>query len=86
MQGGLIWLCGGVMENELIELISSQGITVFFSVAMLFYIMKSQEKRDEMQNDREKNYRLLFEELTTKFNVINEIQKDVAKILNNLDK
>lgn len=74
------------MENELIELISSQGITVFFSVAMLFYIMKSQEKRDEMQNDREKNYRLLFEELTTKFNVINEIQKDVAKILNNLDK
>jgi len=68
------------MESELIKLASSQGIWAALSVALIFYILKAQEKRDLKQEEREKNYQNIIEELTEKFTLIEEVKKDVKEI------
>ncbi|HCQ91535.1 MAG TPA: hypothetical protein DIU45_19835, partial [Clostridium sp.] len=44
------------MEGKLIELASSHGIWALLSVALIFYILKMQEKRDLKQEERELKY------------------------------
>ncbi|KOA21208.1 bacteriocin UviB precursor [Clostridium homopropionicum DSM 5847] len=68
------------MESELIKLASSQGVWAALSVALIFYILKAQEKRDLKQEEREKNYQNIIEELTEKFTLIEEVRKDVKDI------
>ncbi|MEL7596665.1 MAG: BhlA/UviB family holin-like peptide [Clostridiaceae bacterium] len=68
------------MENELLKLASSQGIWAALSVALIFYILKAQEKRDLKQEEREKNYQGIIEKLTEKFNIVEDVKKDVEEI------
>lgn len=68
------------MENELLKLASSQGIWAALSVALIFYILKAQEKRDIKQEEREKNYQGIIEKLTEKFNIVEDVKKDVEEI------
>jgi membrane protein implicated in regulation of membrane protease activity len=68
------------LENELIKLASSQGIWAALSVALIFYILKAQEKRDEKQDQRERNYQDIISKLTEKFNIIENVKKDVEEI------
>ncbi len=68
------------MENELLKLASSQGIWAALSVALIFYILKAQEKRDMKQEEREKNYQGIIEKLTEKFNIVEDVKKDVEEI------
>ncbi len=68
------------MENQLIKLASNQGIWAALSVALIFYILKTQEKRDDKQDQREKNYQDIISKLTEKFNIIENVKKDVEEI------
>ncbi|AFS77120.1 hypothetical protein Curi_c00380 [Gottschalkia acidurici 9a] len=68
------------MENEVIKLASSQGIWSVLSIVLIFYIIKTQEKRDLRQEEREKNYQSIISELTSKFYIVEEIKKDVEEI------
>ncbi len=68
------------MEMELLEAITSQGLGAIMSVALMFYIIKNQEKRDAIQNEREANYQKLLSELSMKFEIIKEIQEDLRTI------
>ncbi len=68
------------MENELLKLASSQGIWAALSVALIFYILKAQEKIDMKQEEREKNYQGIIEKLTEKFNIVEDVKKDVEEI------
>lgn len=68
------------MENEVIKLASSQGIWAALSVILIFYILKAQEKRDSKQEEREKNYQQIISKLTDKFNIIEDVKKDVEEI------
>lgn len=68
------------MEIEMIEALTSQGLGAILSVALIFYIIKNQEKRDEIQNEREKNYQSLLSELSQKFEIIKEIQNDISDL------
>ncbi|MCY6371229.1 BhlA/UviB family holin-like peptide [Clostridium ganghwense] len=68
------------MENELLKLASSQGIWAALSVALIFYILKAQEKRDLKQEEREKNYQAIIQKLTEKFNIVEDVKKDVEEI------
>lgn len=56
------------MENEIIKMAMSQGIWAVLSIFLIMYILKVQEKRDIKQDEREKNYITLLNELTNKFN------------------
>ncbi|OOB76683.1 hypothetical protein AXF41_11120 [Clostridium haemolyticum] len=68
------------MEQEILKLASSQGIWAALSVALIFYILKAQEKRDTKQELRERNYQSIIENLTDKFNLVEDVKKDVEDI------
>ena len=68
------------MEMELLEAITSQGLGAIMSVALMFYIIKNQEKRDAIQNEREANYQKLLSELSMKFEIIKEIQENLKTV------
>ncbi len=68
------------MESEVLKLASSQGIWAALSVALIFYILKAQEKRDGKQEEREKNYQEIITKLTDKFNIVENVKNDVEEI------
>ncbi|MCY6356185.1 BhlA/UviB family holin-like peptide [Clostridium sp. ZS2-4] len=68
------------MENEVLNLASSQGIWAALSVVLIFYILKAQEKRDKRQEEREQNYQSIISKLTDKFNIVEDVKKDVEAI------
>lgn len=68
------------MENEILKLASSQGIWAVLSVVLIFYILKTEEKRNIKQEEREKNYQDIIKNLTKKFNLIEDVKKDVEDI------
>ncbi|MCG8540732.1 MAG: hypothetical protein MJA82_12455 [Clostridia bacterium] len=68
------------MEEKIMEIASSQGIWTALTVGLIFYILKNQEKRDLRQEDREKKYQDIISNLTDKFNLVEEVKKDVEEI------
>lgn len=68
------------MENEILKTALSQGIWAVLSIFLLFYILKAQEKRDMKQEEREKNYQDIITKLTDKFDIVDEVKKDVEDI------
>lgn len=69
------------MSDEIIQLVSSQGIWSLLSFLLIYYIVKTQEKRDEKQDAREKNYQILVSQLTEKFNIIHSDLNDLKAYL-----
>ena len=61
------------MEEIPTQLIQSQGVWAVLFVFLLLYTIKKNDKLDELQDAREKEYRELLLELTEKFSVVNEI-------------
>lgn len=74
------------MSEKLIELAATQGIWTLISVSLTFYILKNQEKRDEKQEEREKNYQVIISNLSDKLNVIEDIKDDIQEIKNFIKK
>ncbi len=68
------------MEDKILEVASTQGIWATLTVALIFYILKNQEKRDLRQEDREKKYQEIISNLTDRFNLIEEVKRDVEEI------
>ncbi|QUH19524.1 BhlA/UviB family holin-like peptide [Alkaliphilus sp. B6464] len=68
------------MENEVLKLASTQGVWAALSVALIFYILKAQEKRDIKQEERECNYQQIISNLTNKLSVIEDVKKDVEEV------
>lgn len=68
------------MNSELIKAASSQGIWATLSVVLIFYILKTQEKRDIKQEEREQNYQNIITNLTEKLNIMDNIKNDVEDI------
>ncbi len=61
------------MEAVLTQLIQSQGVWAVLFVFLLLYTIKKNDKLDELQDVREKEYRELLLELTEKLSIVNEI-------------
>ncbi|WP_132247111.1 BhlA/UviB family holin-like peptide [Marinisporobacter balticus] len=70
------------MEEKIIELASSQGIWTVLTVALIFYILKNQEKRDLRQEEREVKYQTIISNLTENLNIIEDVKEDVEEIKN----
>ena len=73
------------MESQILDAALSQGIWAVLFVALLFYILRSQEKRDEKQEEREANYRELLTDLSHKLDIVESIQNDINQIKNTLE-
>ncbi|WP_026895345.1 BhlA/UviB family holin-like peptide [Clostridiisalibacter paucivorans] len=70
------------MEEKIIELASSQGIWTLLTILLIFYILKSQEKRDLKQEDRERKYQEIIASLTDKLNLIEDVKQNVEELKN----
>ncbi len=73
------------MESQILDAALSQGIWAVLFVALLFYILHSQEKRDEKQEEREANYRELLTDLSHTLDIVESIQNDIKQIKNTLE-
>lgn len=71
------------MNNAILEVIISQGIWTLLSFLLIYYIIKSQEKRDLIQDKRESNYQNIISKLSNKFELIHS---EIQEIKNNLNK
>ncbi len=67
------------MEEKIIEMAATQGLWALLSIALMFYIIKAQEKR-------EKNYHNIISSLTDKLNLVEDIKEDVEQIKDSLKK
>lgn len=71
--------------DELVRAALSQGLGYALFVWLLMYVLKTQEKRDVKQEERENKYQDLLHKLTEKFSIIENIQDDVKEIKSKLD-
>jgi len=69
------------VEEKIIEMAASQGVWTVFTVSLVFYILKNQEKRDIKQDDREKKYQEIIVNLTDKLSIVEDVKKDVEEIM-----
>lgn len=60
---------------ELIKLLAPEGVWAVLSVALIFYIIKGQEKRDIRQDEREQKYQKIILDLSDALKDLNDIKK-----------
>lgn len=68
------------MDTELIEVIGTQGAWALLSVALIFYILKAQEKRDELQEKRELKYQEIIENMANRLDILEDLSEDIKGI------
>ena len=68
------------MEATILETALSQGIWAALAVFLLISMMKENEKADQRQSEREARYQTLLTELTAKFEILDEMKKDIRYI------
>ena len=73
------------MNKEFFDLVATQGIWALLSVSLIFYILKAQEKRDELQEKREAKYQAIIEHMTCKLDVLVNLSEDVKEIKTKLE-
>jgi len=66
--------------EEVMKLAVNQGIWAALAVALIFYILKAQERRDVRQEEREVKYQDIISSLSDKLNVLDDIKKGVEEI------
>lgn len=71
--------------DELINIASTQGIWTLLSCTLIVYILKKQESRDSIQDEREEKYQAIIETLTQKLSVLDSLNEDIKVIINNLE-
>ncbi len=60
----------GSIDAEVVKIVANQGIWAVLTVFFIFYTLRSQEKREVRQQEREKNYREMLSKLTSEFDII----------------
>ena len=68
------------LDEKLIEMAATQGIWALLSIALIFYILKAQEKRDVRQEERETNYQNIIAGLSDKLNLVEDIKTEISEI------
>ena len=69
-----------IVEEIFLEAAASNGVWAALSLALIFFILRAQEKRDAKQDEREQNYQKIIEELTQKLNIVADMQGNIERI------
>ena len=68
------------MEDFFLDAAASNGVWAALSLALIFFILRAQERRDAKQDEREQNYQKIIEKLTQKLHIITDMREDIEKI------
>lgn len=74
------------MEELLVQLLQSQSIWAVLFVFLLLYVIKKNDKLDELQDTRERKYQELLLELTTELSVVNTINEKLDDLYSGCNK
>ena len=74
------------MENLIKEQLASQRIWATLAIVLIFYILRAQEKRDKIQDEREMKYQKIIIDLTNQLNITKEIREDIDIIRKHISK
>lgn len=61
------------MEQEIIKVAATQGLWAVLFVVLLFWVLRENAKRED-------NYQQLLLDLTGKFGILEEVQRDVREV------
>ena len=61
------------VEQEIIKVAATQGLWALLFVALLFWVLRENAKRED-------NYQQLLQDLTGKFGILEDVQRDVGEI------
>ena len=61
--------------TDFIDYFAPEGVWAVLSLVLIFYIIKNQEKRDSRQDERDKKYQIIIENLSNALQYMNEIKK-----------
>lgn len=70
------------MEAELLSKASEIGIWALSCVALVYYILKEQEKRDLRQEERESKYQEIIQDLTSSLTLLRDLDDDIKELKN----
>lgn len=73
------------LEAQLIETIGTQGAWALLSVGLIFYILRAQEKRDEIQEKREQKYQEIVDSMVNKLSILENLSEDIRDIKTKLN-
>ena len=65
------------MEQEVVKMAASQGLWAVLFVALLFWVLRENAKR-------EANYQDLLQDLTKKLGILEDVKDEVGKISNKI--
>ena len=68
---------GGRVDAEVLKMAASQGFFAVLFVVLLFYVLRENAKREE-------KYQSTINILAEKFDVVDDIRKDVVEIKENI--
>lgn len=72
------------MESTILDAALSQGIWAVLAISLLIYFVKTNEKRDERQAEKEESYQNLITEFAIKLEALDRIEKDLVDIKNHM--
>lgn len=72
--------------DELLKAATAQGIWALLSCTLIVYILKKQESRDNMQDEREQKYQDIIETLTSKLSILDSLNTSIQEIKDELKK
>lgn len=72
------------MKNEILKLASTKGVWAALSIALIFYILKSQKKKNKKQEKKDLEYQEIISNLTDEINITKEKKKDIEEIKSHL--
>lgn len=68
------------MEQTLVDAALTQSIWAALSLALIFYILKKQDSRDQAQEKRENKYQGIIATLSERLTIVEELREDVKEI------
>lgn len=68
------------MENAILDAALTQSIWAALSIVLIFYILKKQETRDKIQEEREGKYQAIINNLTEKLHLLDGLKEDIEDI------
>lgn len=72
--------------KDLLDLFVPEGIWAVLSLALIFYIIKSQEKRDQRQDERDKKFQEIIMGLSESIKDIREVKNILVTLKNDMVK
>lgn len=72
------------MISEIVNIVGKEGSWALLSFGLILYILKAQEKRDILQEQRDEKYQEIIETMTCKLDILTRLSEDINDIKSKL--